>query len=94
MAALFVRRLSMPLYIVGVSALTVFVFHAWGLRGSAVLIAFFCLFWLGFQIRIRRNRRRIRDMFATIPEHQRAAALAALSEDERAEVLDALKVRQ
>lgn len=94
MAAPFVRRLAMPLYVAGASALTVFVFHRWGLRGSAVLIVLFGLFWIGFRLWIQRTRRRIRETFAAIPEHQRAAALAALSESERAEVLNALKVWQ
>lgn len=79
------------LTIAGMAALALLVFSLWGLRGSLVLIALWGVAYLGFLFWHRRAQRLIRERFASMTGRQRAEALSALSEDDRAEVLAAIK---
>lgn len=84
------HRLARAAFIAAVSALTLFALSAWGLRGAAVLIALFGLSWFGFFLWRSNTQRRIRARLAQIPADRRAAVLAGLSEQDRAEILDAI----
>ena len=72
------------------AAVTLFVFRKWGLTGSVVLMGLWGLFVLGISIRQRRLQALIRKKLANMSEVERVAALSA---DERAEVMSALKGR-
>ncbi|MFC2952758.1 hypothetical protein ACFOOP_12545 [Marinicaulis aureus] len=85
------RKLAWLGAIVLMAALAVFVFSMWGLAGSAVLLGFWLVFYAGSSFVLRRNQQRARDIFANMTEEQRQATLAALSESDRAEILEALK---
>lgn len=79
------------LIIAGMAALALLVFGQWGLRGSLVLIALWVVAYLGFFLWHCRARRLIRERLASMTGSQRAEALSALSEEDRAEVLAAMK---
>lgn len=79
------------LAIAGMAALALLVFGLWGLRGSLVLIGLWFVAYLGFSLWYRRAQSLIRERFASMTARQRAEALSALSEEDRAEVLAALK---
>ncbi|MCL4676992.1 MAG: hypothetical protein KJ017_00180 [Alphaproteobacteria bacterium] len=79
------------LTIAGMAALALLVFGLWGLRGSLVLIGLWFVAYLGFSLWYRRARRLIRKRFGQMTARQRAQALSALSEEDRAEVLAAIK---
>lgn len=82
------------LTIAAMAALALFVFGTWGLGGSLVLIALWGCSYLGFYLWHRRAQRLIRERLARMDERQRADALSALSEADRIEVLDAIKVTE
>lgn len=82
------------LTIAAMAALALFVFSTWGLRGSLVLIALWGCSYLAFLLWHRRAQRLIRERLARMDERQRADALSALSEADRIEVLDAIKVNE
>lgn len=82
------------LTIAAMAALALFVFSTWGLRGSLVLIALWGCSYLAFLLWHRRAQRLIRKRLARMDERQRADALSALSEADRIEVLDAIKVNE
>ncbi|MCL4677757.1 MAG: hypothetical protein KJ017_04080 [Alphaproteobacteria bacterium] len=82
------------LTIAAMAALALFVFSLWGLRGSLVLIALWGFAYLGFSLWHRRAQRLIRERLARMDERQRANALSALSETDRIEVFDAIKVHE
>jgi len=78
-------------FIVATAGVTLFVFHKWGITGSLILIGLWGIFVLGISIRQKRLRALIRKRLANMSEVERIAALNALSEGERVEVMDALK---
>lgn len=82
------------LTIAAMAALALFVFSIGGLRGSLVLIALWGCSTLAFLLWHRRSQRLIRERLAQMDERQRADALSALSEADRTEVLDAIKVNE
>lgn len=53
------HRFTRPLFIAANAALALFVFHTWGLRGTAALLLFWGLLMLGFFWWHRRAQRRI-----------------------------------
>lgn len=82
------------LTIAAMAALALFVFSIWGLSGSLVLIALWGCSYLAFFLWHRRAQRLIRARLARMDERQRADALSALSDADRIEVLDAIKVNE
>jgi hypothetical protein len=82
------------LTITAMAALALFVFSIGGLRGSLVLIALWGCSYMAFFLWHRRAQRLIRERLARMDERQRADALSALSEADRIEVLDAIKVNE
>jgi len=82
------------LTIAAMAALALFVFSTWGLRGSLVLITLWGCSYLAFLLWHRRAQRLIRERLARMDERQRADTLSALSEADRIEVIDAIKVNE
>jgi hypothetical protein len=87
---LFPRNAASALVLVCLAALALVVHRLWGLRGSLGLIAFWAVAWLGFFVWRRRVQRQIRARFKSMTGRQRAEALFALNEEDRAEVLEAI----
>ena len=90
----YLRKLAWAAGIFFMAALAVFVFSMWGLLGSAVLILVWVTLYAASMFVLKRNQQRARDVFAGMTEEQRQATLAALSEADRAEILEALNAKQ
>ncbi len=89
-----IKKIAWAVGIALMAILAVFVFSVWGLVGSLALLAVWLLLYIGSMFVMRRNQQKLRNMFAKMSEEQRQATLAALSESDRAEVLEALKTRE
>lgn len=69
--------------------LTLAAFGAWGLPGACGVIVVIGAAWGGFRWHLRRTQRAIRERWARLSDAQRLHAMAALSAEDRAEVLAA-----
>lgn len=65
-------------------------FGVWGLAGVPGVIAVFGAGWGAFRWHLRRTQRTIHERWESLSDAQRLAAMATLSERDRAEVIAAI----
>jgi uncharacterized membrane protein YfcA len=68
-------------FVIGAGALALYTYRAWGLKGSAALLAIWTCVYLGARLNRLRMQRRIRRLLASLPESQRAEVIAAMRKE-------------
>lgn len=85
------RTVAWLVLVAAIAVLAVAVYATWGLRGSALLLTFWILFYAVSRFRLRRAQRRAREVLAGMTDLERVVALSRLGESDRGDILEALR---